>query len=381
MQALDPALGQALRQALRQAQAFEALECELDRLDETASARRALRAVAEAGLTAWTVPHEFAGADAQGLSNPGAVSVRALCALRRELAFRHGMLDLMFVEQGLGSYPIVLGRNRALALETLPRVARGELVSAFALTEPEAGSSLTQTSTQAVRDGQDWLLTGHKTFISNAGIADFYTVMARTAEQQFTMFFVPARTAGVRVERFEVLAPHPIGDVHLDRVRVPDQHRLGDVGAGMQVALGTLATFRTSVAAAANGFARRALQESTERLRTRVQFGKPLASFQALRFDVAEMDMRTRAAELLVDEAARLVDAGVPESAAAVARAKLFATENAAWVCDRAVQHWGGLGVKRGSAVERLYRDVRALRIYEGTSEIQKLVLAKELLG
>ena len=372
---------QALDKALQQAQALGALEPEFDQLEETASARRALQAVAGAGLAAWTVPQEFGGLDTQGLSRPGAVSVRALCALRQELAFRHGMLDLMFVEQGLGSYSIVLGGNRALAAEILPRVARGELVSAFALTEPEAGSSLTQTSTQAVREGQDWLLTGHKTFISNAGIADFYTVMARTAEQQFTMFFVPAGAAGVRIERFEVLAPHPIGDVHLDAVRIPDRFRLGEIGAGMQVALGTLATFRTSVAAAANGFSRRALQESTARLRTRVQFGKPLASFQALRFDVAEMDMRTRAAELLVDEAARLVDGGGSASAAAVARAKLFATENAAWVCDRAVQHWGGLGVKRGSVVERLYRDVRALRIYEGTSEIQKLVLAKELLG
>lgn len=367
--------------AVEIARGLGCLERELDGLDETASARRALQAVAAAGLTAWAVPQEFGGAVTDGLSRSGAVSVRALCRLRAALAEQHGMLDLMLVEQGLGSYPIVLGGNRALAADVLPKVARGESISAFALTEPEAGSALNQVRTAARREGSGWILNGHKTFISNAGIADFYTVLARTDEQAFTMFFVPAKAAGVRVERFEVLAPHPIGDVHFVDVRIADEHRLGPVNGGMDVALGTLATFRTSVAAAANGFSRRAQRESVERLRTRVQFGKPLASFQALRFDVAEMDMRTRAAELLVEEAARLTDEGAAGAAAAVARAKLFATENAGWVCDRAVQHWGGLGVKRGSVVERLYRDVRALRIYEGTSEIQRLVLAKELLG
>jgi acyl-CoA dehydrogenase len=371
-----------LNHALELASALGAeLEPRLEGLEETESARLSLQELAKRELTAWCVPQAFGGADTQGLCAPNAVSVRALCALRGVLAQAHSMLDLMLVEQGLGSYPIALGGQEPLIREVMPKVARGEWVSAFALTEPEAGSSLAQTSTKATRSGNDWLLEGHKTFISNAGIADFYTVLALSGDAQMTMFYVPAHAPGLRVQRFEVLAPHPIGDVYLESVRVPDEYRLGAVGQGMSIALGTLARFRSSVAAAANGFARRAIHESTTRLRTRVQFGKPLASFQALRFDVAEMDTRTRAAELLVEEAARCVDEGSPASAAAVARAKLFATENAGFVCDRAVQHWGGLGVKRGSVVERLYRDVRALRIYEGTSEIQKLVLAKELLG
>lgn len=373
---------QTLNHALQLASALgAALEHRLEGLDETESARLALQELAQRELTRWCVPQAFGGADTHGLCAPNLVSVRALCALRAVLAQAHSMLDLMLVEQGLGSYPIALGGQSALSHEVLPKVARGEWIAAFALTEPEAGSSLAQTSTKATRSGSDWVLDGHKTFISNAGIADFYTVLALSAEAQMTMFYVPAGSAGVKVQRFEVLAPHPIGDVYLENVRVPDEYRLGAVGQGMSVALGTLARFRSSVAAAANGFARRAIHESTSRLRTRVQFGKPLAAFQALRFDVAEMDTRTRAAELLVEEAARCVDEGSASAAAAVARAKLFATENAGYVCDRAVQHWGGLGVKRGSVVERLYRDVRALRIYEGTSEIQKLVLAKELLG
>jgi len=277
------------------------------------------------------------------------------------------------------------------------------------LTEPDAGSSLGDVSTRAVASGSGWRLNGAKTFISNAGIAHHYCVLARTSgdvgdSKGLTMFHVPADARGVEVRRFEVIGPHPIGDVVFHDVEVRAGHRLGAEGRGLEIALGTLQRCRTSVAAAANGFARRALDESKARLTARKQFGKPLASFQALRFDVAEMDVRLRAAQLLVDEAARACDAAVSaatssattsnaatsaatssnaatSSTAAVARAKLYATETAGWICDRAVQHFGGLGVKRGSVVERLYRDVRALRIYEGSSEIQKLVLAKELLG
>jgi acyl-CoA dehydrogenase len=194
------------------------------------------------------------------------------------------------------------------------------------------------------------------------------------------MFFVPASAAGVSAQRFEVIAPHPIGDVELDDVVVPDEHRLGLEGRGLALALATLGRFRTSVAAAANGFSRRAFDESVERLKHRRQFGKPLASFQALRFELAEIDVRLRASQLLVAEAAEAVDLGRPATAE-VARAKLYATETASWICDRAVQHHGGLGVKKGSVVERLFREVRALRIYEGTSEIQKMVIAKEILG
>lgn len=363
----------------------ERLAPRLFELEEEAAALAALEGLGEAELAAWCVPARDGGAPAQGLAPEHAVSVRALCVLRDELAYHSGMLDVMLVMQGLGSFPLALGASARLRAEVLPGVARGEAVAAFALTEPGAGSSLGDVATRAERRGDKWVLSGHKTFISNAPIARFFTVLARTGESTkesagLSMFFVPSDAWGLDVQPFEVLAPHPIGDVLLDGCEIPDEFLLGHEGAGLELALGTLARFRTSVAAAANGFARRALDESRTHLRKREQGGKPLARHQALRFDVAEMDVRLRAAQLLVDEAAGLVDAG-GEARAAVARAKLFATEAAGWICDRAVQLHGGLGVKRGTVVERLYRDVRALRIYEGTSEIQKGILARELLG
>lgn len=373
----------------------------LEELDETRAAHKAIAILRDAGLLAWTVPERDGGADTGGLASKHEVSVRVLCALRGELAWHSGMLDVMFVMQGLGSYPIALGGNAALRADILPQVARGERIAAFALTEPDAGSSLGDIATRAdraqhvkrgkMRDGaasigRGWRLNGKKTFITNAGIAAFYTVLARTSGEpgdggadSLSMFYVPANAKGLEVSRFEVMAPHPIGDLVFNDVDVQPDQLLGEEGQGLELALATLGRFRTSVAAAANGFARRAFDESCARLKARKQFGKPLASFQSLRFDIAEMDTRLRAAELLVVEAAEAVDRG-DKAVAEVARAKLFATENASWVCDRAVQHFGGLGVKRGTIVERLFREVRALRIYEGTSEIQKLVLAKELL-
>jgi acyl-CoA dehydrogenase len=356
----------------------------LEGLSEDDEAARALAALAEAGLPSWIVPAAYGGADAGGLCEPDTVSVRALTTIRDELAYHGGMLDVMFVMQGLGSFPIARSGSAALRAEVLPAVARGERIAAFALTEPEAGSNVAQVATRAERSGDGWRLTGRKTFISNAGIADFYTVLARTSGEVgdgkgLSMFYVPARTPGVTIERFEVMAPHPIGDVIFEDAEVPAGGLLGEDGRGLGIAFATLSRFRTSVAAAANGFARRALDESRRHLKRRVQFGKPLAAFQALQFDLALMDTRLRAAQLLVEEAAATVDGGglgVRE----VARAKLYATDNASWVCDRAVQHFGGLGVKRGVIVERLLREVRALRIYEGTSEIQKLIIAKDLL-
>ena len=354
-------------------------------LDELAAARAALVVLAKAGLVAWTVPERDGGADAEPLAPENEVSVRALCAVRDALAWHSGMLDVVFVLQGLGSYPIARYGKDALRKKVLPLVARGRQVPGFAVTEPGAGSSLGDISTRATRGDRGWILTGAKTFISNVGVADFFTVLARTSGQVgdadgLSMFHVPFSKRGIGVERFEVLAPHPIGDVTLNDVEVPDESLLGEPGQGLEIALATLGRFRTSVAAAANGFARRAIHESKSHLSSRKQFGRPLSSFQALRFDLAEMDVRLRASELLVAEAAAAVDRG-ERATAEVARAKLFATEGASWICDRAVQHLGGLGVKRGHPVERLFRDVRALRIYEGTSEIQKLVLAKEILG
>ena len=355
----------------------------LEGLDETEAARAALRALAGAGLTAWTVPARDGGADAGGLCAADAVSVRALCALRDELAYHSGMLDVMLVMQGLGSHPVALAGSDELRGRVLPGVVSGEAIAAFALTEPNAGSSLADVETRAERRGAGWVLSGRKTFISNCGVARFYTVLARTAGEPgdaegLSMFFVPDDAWGLDAEPFQVMAPHPIGDVILADCEVPGEFLLGEEGRGLELALATLGRFRASVAAAANGFARRALDESLRHLAARKQFGKPLAANQALRFDVAEMDARLRSAQLLVDEAAEHAD-GEGDATLAVARAKLVATESAGWICDRAVQHFGGLGVKRGVVVERLYREVRALRIYEGTSEIQKLIIAKEL--
>jgi len=360
----------------------------LEGLGEDAAARRALEVLGQAGLLGWAVPHAFGGADTAGLAGPGEVSVRALCALRAGLAYHSGMLDVMLVMQGLGSYAVALAGSDELRARVLPAVASGEGIAAFALTEPGAGSDLSCVATRAERTphkGAGWRVNGHKTFISNAGLADSYSLLARTSgepgeREGLTMFHVPGDAPGLEVQRFEVMAPHPIGEVRFTDVALDDGEQLGDEGGGLELALGVLARFRTSVAAAANGLGRRALAESVAHLKSRRQFGKPLSAFQGLRFDLAEMDARLRAAELLVDEAAAAVDANA-DSTAAVARAKLIATETASWVCDRAVQHLGGLGVKRGEVVERLYREVRALRIYEGTSEVQKLILAKEVLG
>jgi len=358
---------------------------ELASRDEERAAHRSLAELAGAGLLAWTVPERDGGAVSGGLCPPERVSTRALCALRDELAYHSGMLDVMLVMQGLGSHAVSLAGSERLRAEVLPGVVRGEAAAAFALTEPGAGSSLADVSTRAERKGEGWVLDGRKSFISNAGLARFYTLLARTSgapgeSDGLSMFFVPEDAWGLDVEPFEVLAPHPIGDVILKGCELSGELLLGREGQGLELALATLARFRTTVAAAACGFARRALDESRAHLAGRRQGGKPLSRNQALRFDLAEMDVRLRAAQLLVAEAAGAVDAD-GDAVMEVSRAKLFATEAAGWICDRAVQHHGGLGVKKGSVVERLYRDVRALRIYEGTSEIQKAILARRILG
>jgi len=342
--------------------------------DEASAARQALQLLGQAGLLEYAVAKPGAGP----------VLVKDLCDVRYELARSSGMLDVVFAMQGLGTCPLTLGGTPDQAAETLPRVLAGKDVAAFALTEPDTGSDLSRVSTSAMPSGEGWTLNGHKTFISNAPLADVYTVLARTAgepgdKQGLSMFLVGGQVAGIRVEGFEVMAPHPIGDVYFSDVSLDKGALIGFEGGGLDLALATLGHFRTSVAAAACGMARRALDESLAHLQSRQQFGRPLARFQGLRMDLAEMDTRLRAAELLVDEAANAVDGG-QDAVREVARAKLFATENAGWICDRAVQHLGGLGVKRGHVVERLYREVRALRIYEGTSEIQKLILAKAAL-
>ncbi|MFT6108446.1 MAG: acyl-CoA dehydrogenase [Planctomycetota bacterium] len=397
----------------QEAEAFAAkYEADFERFEAAASVEAEIEAfrhahalVREGGWFRYAVPEAFGGHAAGDSATPESVCVRAFGAIRQAFAFRHAMLDLAFVEQGLGSFPIALGHFTQLhgaeqrstdegstgsaidaeLSDVLMRTAAGELIPALGLTEANAGSDLSGVATTAVKQsGGDYLLSGAKTYITNVGVADYYTVLARTSGEPgeragLTMFYVPHASGGLETQSFRVMAPHPIGEVHFDGVRLPARYVLGEVGGGMDLALGNLARFRVTVAAAANGFARRALAESVAHLSRRQQFGRPLSTFQGLRFDLAEMDVKLRAAELLTAEAADRVDAGV-DATAEVARAKLFSTESASWICDRAVQHHGGLGVRVGSVVERLFRDTRALRIYEGTSEIQKLVLAKHVL-
>jgi alkylation response protein AidB-like acyl-CoA dehydrogenase len=284
--------------------------------------------------------------------------------------------------QGLGSDPVTLAGSAAQKEALLPRVARGAAICAFAVTEPEAGSDVNAIATRAVRSGAGYLLDGVKCFISNAGIADSYVVFARTSDDKhagLSAFLVDGARPGLTVEPVELIAPHPIGVVRLAGCRIEASARIGAEGDGFRLAMATLDLFRTSVGAAAVGMAARARDAAVAHVRSRRQFGRALAEFQATQLAVAEMAVEVRAARLLVEAAAARIDAGVGGTIDA-AMAKLYATEAAQRVIDRAVQLHGGQGVVAGHIAERLYREVRALRIYEGTSEIQKLVIAKALL-
>ena len=337
--------------------------------------RDAIRACAELGLCRLLVSAAFGG-DGHDL--------RSLCIAREALASGSGLVDAVFAVQGLGSYPVALSGNLALGERYLRPVATGEAIAAFALTEPNAGSDAAAQSTTATRDGADYVLDGTKVFISNATIASYFVVFARTAEgsrRAISAFVVDAGTPGLTIaRRQEMSAPHPIAEVRFEGCRVPVAHRLGDEGDGMRLALGTLDFFRTSVGAAACGLAARALDESVQRSTLRQQFGSPLSEFQLTQAALADMATDLDAARLLVHRAAWTKDQGQERVSRESGMAKLFASEAAQRIIDRAVQIHGGRGVERGSVVERLYREVRALRIYEGTSEIQRLVIARAVL-
>lgn len=350
---------------------------------EDAAARAYLQRLAEAGLLRWVVPPGYGGAELEAASEAPALSSTAICLIRQWLARESGALDTAFVMQGLGSFPIALAGGEALRRELLPRVAAGTAVCAFALTEPEAGSDVKNIQTTATPAAGGVVLDGTKCFISNAGLADSYVVFAREAggeRPRFSAFFVPGEAPGLSVIRTRVLAPHPIGTVRLSQVFVPEAHRVGEPGAGLKLALGNLDVFRVSVGAAALGLADRALTETVAHLKRRVQFGKPLAEQQGLQFALADVATEQLAAQLLVYRAATARDAGRATSEMA-AMAKMQATESAQRAIDRAVQSFGGLGVTVGEVPERLYREIRALRIYEGATEVQKLVIARALLG
>jgi len=314
------------------------------------------------------------------------LDIRALCLIRESLAYASALADLAFVMQGLGTYAISQAAPEHVRDFWLSRAVEGKAIAAFALTEPEAGSDVAAIQTTARPEGDAYVINGTKRFISNAGIADFYTVFARTGTREdgrpaLSAFVVSARMPGFSVvERTSLMARHPIGEIAFKDCRVPAEDMVGNEGDGFRLAMETLDTFRSSVGAAACGMARRALDEALRYALTRRQFGRLLAEHQLVQEKLADMVTELDAARLLVYRAAHLKDSGAPRVTREASEAKLFATEAAGRIIDSAVQIHGGSGLVRGCVAERLYRDVRALRIYEGTSEIQKLVIAAQLL-
>ncbi|OGA08019.1 MAG: acyl-CoA dehydrogenase [Betaproteobacteria bacterium RIFCSPHIGHO2_12_FULL_69_13] len=341
-----------------------------------AACRTLVRALGEAGLLSQCCVPEPGGR----------FDVRGLALSRDAFARRDGLLDFAFAMQGLGSGPISLFGSAEQRKRYLPPVVRGEKIPAFALSEPQAGSDVGAIATRARRDGSGWVIDGTKTWISNAGIADHYVVFARTEEgargaKGLSAFVVEAGTPGFEVTaRIPVIAPHPLGTISFQGCRVPESALLGAPGEGFKIAMATLDVFRTTVGAAALGLARRALDEALARVRSREVFGKPLAEYQLTQARIADMAVAVDAAALLVYRAAWRKDASDARITREAAMAKLYATEAAQQVIDSAVQLFGGTGVVSGTPVERLYREIRALRIYEGTSEIQKLVIARTLV-
>jgi acyl-CoA dehydrogenase len=312
------------------------------------------------------------------------IDTRAICLLRETLAYHNGLADFAFAMQGLGSGAISLQGTRAQQERYLPRVARGEAIAAFALSEPNAGSDVANLQCAAHVEGDYAVLEGEKTWISNGGIADFYVVFCRTGEapgpRGISAFIVDADTPGLEIaERIHVIAPHPLARLRFHNCRVPLSQRIGEAGEGFKVAMRTLDVFRTSVAAAALGFARRALDEALQRCIARKMFNQALADFQLTQAKLAQMATTIDSAALLVYRAAWQRDQGRNVTKEA-AMAKMAATEGAQQVIDAAVQMFGGLGVTSGETVEQLYREIRALRIYEGATEVQQLIIGREML-
>lgn len=314
------------------------------------------------------------------------LDVRSLCLIREALAYSSALADLAFVMQGLGTFAISQAAPEHVRDFWISRATEGKAIAAFALTEPDAGSDVAAIQTTATRDGDAYVIDGRKRFISNAGVADFYTVFARTGTEAngravLSAFVVSAKMRGLNVvERTPMIAAHPIGEIEFKSCRVPAEDMVGAEGDGFVLAMRTMDTFRASVGAAACGMARRALDEAVRHAVTRKQFGRFLAEHQLVQEKLADMITELDAARLLVYRAAHLKDTGGARVTREASEAKLYATEAACRIVDQAVQIHGGSGLVRGSVVERLYRDVRALRIYEGTSEIQKLIIASQLL-
>jgi len=351
---------------------------ENERKDIDERSREWVRALGEAGWLRYCVEAVDGGMRPR-------LDSRTLCLARETLAYHDGLADFAFAMQGLGSGAITLAGSTAQRARWLPLVAQGVAIAAFALSEPDAGSDVGGMRMQAKRERDGWTLDGCKTWISNGGIADFYCVFARTGDgsgaQGISAFVVPADVAGLTVsERIELLAPHPLARLEFRNCRLPVDALLGEEGAGFKLAMRTLDIFRTSVAASALGLARRALDEALQRASSRRMFGRTLGDFQLTQAKLGEMASAIDAAALLTYRAAWLRDARDQRTTKEAAMAKMVATESAQVVIDAAVQMFGGQGVVSGERVERLYREIRALRIYEGATEVQKLIVGRELL-
>jgi len=348
-----------------------------DDVDTTCSAL--VKALGDGGWLRYAVPKAYGGMY-------DTLDVRSLCIIRETLARHSGLADFAFAMQGLGSGAITLAGSDAIKSAYLPAVAAGEKIAAFALTEPEAGSDVAALNSTLKDAGGELSLSGEKTYISNGGIADFYCVFARTGEEPgargLSAVVMDADTPGLEIaERIEVIAPHPLAKLFFQGCHVPKENLLGARGAGFKLAMATLDIFRSTVGAAALGFARRALEEALKRTRERELFGAPLAELPITQERLAEMALDIDASALLIYRAAWTKDSGAPRVTREAAMAKLYATDQAQLVIDKALQMFGGMGVTKGVKIEELYREIRALRIYEGASEVQKLVIARQLLS
>lgn len=349
-------------------------------LDETAEvAWDVVQLFAREGLFRIVIPKDYGGL------NPG-VEALPISLVREQVARGSANADALFAMQGLGSYPIILGGSDAQKRKYLPPIVRGETLAAYAVTEPRAGSDVAMMETTAARRGDHYVLNGTKVFISNAGVAGTYVVFAKTdptaGTRGISAFVVESRTPGFEVVRqFDLIAPHTIGEIAFRDCAVPAANLLGEEGRGFRFAMQTFDVYRASVGAAAVGIAQGALDEALRYGAARVQFGHPLLEHQAIQFKIADMATQIDAARLLVYRAAKLKDLGAPRVTKEASMAKLFASETCGRVVDEAVQIHGGIGVLRGVRVERLYRQARAMRIYEGASEIQRIVIARSVIG
>jgi alkylation response protein AidB-like acyl-CoA dehydrogenase len=344
--------------------------------DVDAACRSYVRALGDAGWLGYTVPASHGGIYER-------LDVRSLCIARETLASFSGLLDFSFAMQGLGAGPISLFGSMDLRKRYLPRVASGKAIAAFAISESDSGSDVAAMTTTARRNGDSYVIDGEKTWISNGGIADFYVVFAKLADtaREFVALVVEPSDPGFSVSaRINTIAPHPLGTLKFDKCRVSADRVVGEPGKGLRVALGTLDIFRTTVGAAALGFARRALAEAVRHVTHRKMFGAKLSDLQLTQAAIAEMATEIDASALLIYRSAWVRDNGAERVTREAAMAKMYATEAAQRVIDRAVQLLGGRGVVSGNSVETLYREIRALRIYEGTTEVQKLVIAGQIL-